>query len=84
MCKTKVFRNESQIVLISETFLLSFFSKNARNKNFLEWHAWATIDLLYRTVARKSSIGRLYVCAGGFTFVQGGLTFKFDKNSTNL
>ena len=28
------------------------------------------------TVARKSSIGGLCVCAGG-------LTFKFDKNSTN-
>ena len=24
-----------------------------------------------RTVARKSSIGGLYVCAGGLTFVQG-------------
>jgi len=31
-----------------------------------------------RTIARKSS-------TGGFTFVPGGgLTFKFDKNSTNL
>jgi len=37
-----------------------------------------------RTVSRKSSIGELYVCAGGFTYVQEGLTFKFDKNSTNL
>ena len=37
-----------------------------------------------RTVARKSSIGGHYVC-GGFTLLQGGgLTFKFDKNSTNL
>jgi len=26
-----------------------------------------------RTVARKSSIGGLYVCAGCFTFVQGEL-----------
>jgi len=30
-----------------------------------------------RTVARKLSIG-------GLTFVRGGLTFKFDKNSTDL
>jgi len=30
-----------------------------------------------RTIARKSSVGRLYVCAGG-------LTLKFDKNSTDL
>jgi len=37
-----------------------------------------------RTVARKSSMEELYVCAGGFTHVQEGLTFKFDKNSTNL
>jgi len=38
-----------------------------------------------RTVARKSSIGGLYVCAGGlYVHVWGGLTFKFDKNSTNL
>ena len=28
------------------------------------------------TVARKSSIGGLYVCAGGFTFVQGGLDIQ--------
>jgi len=30
-----------------------------------------------RTVARRSSIGGLYVCAGG-------LTFNFDKNSTDF
>ena len=28
--------------------------------------------------------GGLYVCSGGFTFVKGGLTYKSDKNSTNL
>jgi len=32
-----------------------------------------------RTVARKSSIGGLYVCARDFTFVQEGLTSKVDK-----
>jgi len=31
----------------------------------------------FRTVVRKSS-------KGGFTFVQGGLTFRYDKNSTYL
>jgi len=35
------------------------------------------IGIQPRTVARKSSIGGLYVHAGG------GLTFKFDKNSTD-
>jgi len=30
-----------------------------------------------RAVARKSSIG-------GFSFVRGGLTFKFDKNFADL
>jgi len=35
--------------------------------------------MTFRTVARQPSIGRLYVCAGGFAF---GLTFQFDKNST--
>jgi len=35
-------------------------------------HAWACRQT--RTVARKSSIG-------GFTFVQGGLNLKNDKNS---
>jgi len=29
-----------------------------------------------RTAARKSSIGGLYVCAGVFTFVQGGLDIQ--------
>jgi len=29
-----------------------------------------------RTVARKSSIGGPYVCAGGFTFVQGGFDIE--------
>jgi len=34
---------------------------------------------------RQKVVNRgLYVCAGGFTFVHGGLTFNFDKNSTNL
>jgi len=28
--------------------------------------------------------GVLRLCGVGFTFMQGGLTFKFDKNSTNL
>ena len=37
-----------------------------------------------RTVARKSSIVGLYVCAGELCIHAGGLTFKFDKNSTNL
>ena len=32
----------------------------------------------YRTVARKSSIGKLYVCVGGLDIL------KFDKNSTDL
>jgi len=31
----------------------------------------------FRTVARMSSIGGLYVCVGGFTFVQGGLDIQF-------
>ena len=38
-----------------------------------------------RTVARKSSIGGVYVCAGELCVrAGGGLTFKFDKNSTNI
>jgi len=31
---------------------------------------------LHRTVARKFSIGGLYICAGGLTFVQGGLDIQ--------
>ena len=39
-----------------------------------------------RTVARKLSIGKLYVCVwgGALHSCRGGLTFKFDNNSTNL
>jgi len=33
---------------------------------------------------RKSSVGGLYVCAWGLTFVQGGLTLKFKKNFIDL
>ena len=38
----------------------------------------------FRAVARKSSIGGLYICVGVFTFEQGGLTLRFDKYSTDL
>jgi len=38
----------------------------------------------YRTVTRTSSIGALYVCAGGFTFVQGGLDIQIRQRSSNL
>jgi len=34
----------SIIFFVFETFSL-FFQKNARNKNSLGWHAWATIEL---------------------------------------
>jgi len=38
----------------------------------------------HRTVVRQSSIGGLYVCARGLCISAGrGLTFKFEKNSTN-
>jgi len=36
-------------------------------------------------VANQNRCQKVYACTGGgFTFVQGGLTFKFDKNSTEL
>ena len=38
-----------------------------------------------RQNCRQTVVNRgLYVCAGGLAFAQGGLTFKFDKNFTNL
>jgi len=45
-------------------------------------HTWFSS----RTVARRSSIKKLYLCAGGGALRSwmGGLTFKFDQNSTNL
>jgi len=39
---------------------------------------------LSRTVAGKSSIGGFTFVRGSFTYVQGGLTLKFDKHSTDL
>jgi len=44
----KYLRNESKIVLLFETFFLFVFSKNAKNKILLGWHAWATIQLFSR------------------------------------
>ena len=54
--KRKCFRNESKIVLVFETFvLLFFFTENARNKDFLGWHAWATITcvIVLHTLIKK-------------------------------
>jgi len=53
------------------------------NKNVTERRS-DNSRLQVRTVARKLSVGGLYYYAVGLYVRAGGLTFKFDKNSTNL
>jgi len=57
------------------SLLLLIFGTSGRSQKIAKW------NLTSRTVARESSIGGLYVCAGGgFGSYTGVLTFKFDKN----
>jgi len=58
------------------------FGKNFGHK--LDSIYWQTKQLFWQTI--KSSTGGLYVCAGGLCVCagEGGLTFNFDKNSTDL
>jgi len=75
----RLLRNSRWLLASSDSLYLQF-KLTIWAQSYLGKHTNCTI----RTVARKWSIGGLYVCVGGFTFVQWGLTFKFDKSSINV
>ena len=40
-----VFETKVKLFQFLKRFFLFFFQKNAKNKHFLVWHAWATIEV---------------------------------------
>jgi len=54
---------------------------STREAHFANYTNKLKLQIGARTVARNWSTGGIYVCLGGL-YVR--LTFKFDKNSTNL